>query len=69
MMTKIKTWLYNRFLPAWCKDDLLAANKRLETVVTEQRQEIERLNAYIDGMTAAMRAQRRITIKTGEVSK
>lgn len=68
-MSKFKTWLYNRFLPAWCKDDLLAANKRLETVATEQRQEIERLNAYIGGLETGIRAQRRMTINVGEVNK
>lgn len=69
MIKRFKQWLYNRFLPAWCKDDLLAANKRLSDVVIEQRNEIGRLNAYIDGFETAARLQRRITINTGEVRK
>lgn len=62
-MTKFKRWLYNKFLPAWCKDDLLEANARLEAKVEAQRQKIDRLNAYIDGMEAAMRYQRRVTVR------
>lgn len=46
-MTKFKQWLYNRFLPAWCKEDLLETNRRLTQVVRDQKVEIGRLNAYI----------------------
>jgi len=67
-MSKLKRWLYNKFLPAWCKDELLSENQRLIQANHEQRQEIERLNAYIDGMETALRATRRITIKN-EVAK
>ena len=62
-MSKFKRWLYNRFLPAWCKEELLSANRALSKTVAEQQHEIERLNAYIDGMETALRAQRRITIR------
>ena len=67
-MRKLKRWLYNKFLPAWCKDELLSENQRLIQANHEQRQEIERLNAYIAGMETALRATRRITIKN-EVAK
>ena len=65
-MSKIKRWLYERFLPAWCRDDLMAANKRLQEKVDAQAQEIERLNAYIDGMQDAM-LRSRVIIKAGRV--
>lgn len=68
-MSRIKKWLYERFLPAWCRDDLMAANKRLQAKVDEQAQEIERLNAYIDGMQDAMIRQSRIIIKGKEGAK
>ncbi|MEM5767486.1 MAG: hypothetical protein AAGU32_04260 [Bacillota bacterium] len=62
-MTQFKRWLYTRFLPAWCKEDLISTNSNLAKTVAEQRHEIDRLNAYIDGLETAMRAQRRITIR------
>lgn len=63
MMSKFKRWLYNKFLPALCKDDLMEANAQLEAVVEAQREKIDRLNAYIDGMETAMRYQRRVTVR------
>jgi len=68
-MSKFKQWLINRFLPAYCRDELKEENRRLAAKVAEQQAEIDRLNAYIAGLETAMRAQRRITINVGEVSK
>lgn len=68
-MSRIKKWLYERFLPVWCRDDLMSANKRLQAKVDEQAQEIERLNAYIDGMQDAMLRQSRIIIKGRDSAK
>lgn len=67
-MSKIKAWLYQRFLPAWCKDDLLERNAQLVDTVAEQKQEIDRLNAYIDGLHTALRSRQRVTIRN-EVMK
>lgn len=67
-MSKFKHWLYNKFLPSWCKEDLLSANRHLDRTIGEQRAEIARLNAYIDGLENAIRHQRRIVIRN-EVSK
>lgn len=67
-MTKFKRWLYNKFLPAWCKDDLMEINECLTRETAAQRQEIDRLKAYINGIEAAMRYQRRVTIRN-EVRK
>ena len=65
-MSKIKKWLYERYLPAWCRDDLMETNERLRKKVLDQKQEIDRLNAYIDGMQDAMIRQSRIIIKGKE---
>lgn len=62
-VSRFKQWLYNKFLPAWCKDDLLEANARLTVAVEAQRQNIDRLNAYIDGLETAIRYQRRVTVR------
>lgn len=67
-MTKIRQWLCNRFLPAYLRDDLLEKNRRLLAANAEQKQKIEQLYAYIDGLETAMRSQRRIVIRN-EVSK
>lgn len=62
-MSKFKEWLFKRFLPTWCKEELIAENKKLVEALTAQRVEIGRLNAYIDGLENAMRAQRRVIIR------
>lgn len=66
-MSKLKRWLYNKFLPAWCKDNLMEANATLAEALDQERRENERLRAYINGMERALRYQKRIAIKTGEV--
>lgn len=66
-MSKFKRWLYNKFLPAYCKDALMETNEQLSAVVAEQCHEIERLKAYISGVERAVRHQKRIIIQTGEV--
>lgn len=63
MMGKFKRWLYNKFLPAWCKDGLLETNARLLEQVEAQGREIDRLRAYIGGMETALRHQRRVTVR------
>lgn len=68
-MSKFKRWLYDRFLPAWCREDLLEANAKLSAKVQEQRREIERLRAYIDVLQDATRRPPRIVINCKEVSK
>ena len=68
-MRKFKRWLYNKFLPAWCKDDLMDTNAHLVSVVSELKQENEKLRAYISGMETAFRRCGRISINTGEVKQ
>lgn len=67
-MKRFKRWLYNKFLPAWCKEDLISTNQRLLVANAEQKHEIGRLNAYIDGMETAIRVRSKITIRN-EVPK
>lgn len=61
-MTKFKRWLYLKFLPDWCRHDLMETNKQLVNTISKQKVEIDRLNAYIDGIETGMRTQRRISI-------
>lgn len=68
-MSKIKKWLIECYLPAYLRDDLMEANKRLQKKVDSQALEIERLNAYIDGMQDAMIRQSRIIIRGKEVAQ
>lgn len=62
-MSNIKKWLYEKFLPAWCKESLMDANKALAAQVEEQKKEIAELNAYIRGVEMALRYSRRISVK------
>ena len=65
-MKKLRESLINRFLPAWCREELLEENKKLRQKVERQAAEIDRLNAYIDGVTDALRRQPRIIVNGGE---
>ena len=64
-MKKIKEWLISRFLPLWAKETVLADNRKLKQKVDRLEEEIARLRAYIDGMSAGVRSIRRITINAG----
>lgn len=61
-MSKFKSWLCTKFLPMWCREELLGENRRLRRALAEARQENERLNAYIDGVQSMMRCLRRVEI-------
>ncbi|MEG2119949.1 MAG: hypothetical protein RRY53_06290 [Pseudoflavonifractor sp.] len=63
-MKRIRAWLYTRFLPTWCKDDLLDRNARLLDEVAELKRENQRLHAYIGGMQEALRHGSRVNIHT-----
>lgn len=62
-MTKFKRWLCERFLPTYCREELLEVNARLGKALAECRRENERLRSYIRGMETALRHQRRITVR------
>ena len=63
MIKKIRKWLVDR-APIWAKASLQADVKALEMENKRLTEEIERLNAYIQGLQYATRALRRITINT-----
>ena len=58
----MKHWLLNRFLPIWAKETLLQDNKRLERELQAVQQKNRELEAYIQGMQAGLRANKRISI-------
>lgn len=62
-MRRFRRWLLERFLPAWAKDSVFQENARLKIKLEQQEQEIEQLNAYIDGLETALRSMRRIVIQ------
>ena len=67
-MRKLKTWLLERFLPAWAKDSVYKENAHLRARIASLESEKRELEAYIDGVGDALRVLRRgITIKN-EVS-
>ena len=64
ILKRIKEWFLNRFLPMWAKETVLADNRRLQKELTELRSELEQKTAYINGMAAGIKSQRRIVINT-----
>lgn len=67
-MNKFKRWLCTNFLPDYCRVEMQSENKRLVDLTQRQKQEIDRLNAYINGLESGIRSQRRIVIRN-EVGK
>lgn len=68
-MGKFKKWLYERYLPAWCRSDLMEANDRLRKRIDTQAREIDRLESYIDGLEQALWRRDRVIIYAGEVTE
>ncbi len=65
----MKKWLQNQFLPMWAKQTLLWEKQQLERENLALRQQIDRLEAYVDGMKIGIRAGKRVNIinRGGEV--
>ena len=65
----MKKWLHEHFLPMWAKQTLLWEKNQLERENFLLRQEIDRLEAYIDGVKIGIRAGKRVNIynRGGEV--
>lgn len=61
----MKKWLQNHFLPMWAKQTLLWEKNQLERENLALRQEMERLEAYVDGVKTGIRAGKRIVINRG----
>lgn len=68
-MRRFRTWLIEVFLPTWAKESVVKENEALRERNRELNDEINRLNAYIDGLEAGIRSQRRIIINTGRDGK
>lgn len=58
-MRKLKTWLLERFLPAWAKDSVYRENAALKARIASLEAEKRELEAYIDGVGDTMRILRR----------
>lgn len=55
----MKKWLTEHFLPMWAKETVLAENRQLRWELREKDRKIQSLQAYIAGMTYALRVSRR----------
>mgnify|MGYP007000524296 CR=1 FL=1 len=64
-MRRLKQWIVEKYLPAWCRSELMDENRRLNAKIRSQAAEIDRLNAYIDGIHDAMHRQQKITVQGG----
>ena len=67
-MTRLKRWIIDKFLPAWCRSELMDENRRLIENIEKQAAKIDRLNAYIDGLQDALCRQPKIIINGGDAS-
>ena len=68
-MKKLKRWLIDRILPVWAREELLRQIRDLEYENERLRQVVALRDMYIDGLLAGAKAQRRIVINAGEVTK
>lgn len=70
MIKKIKKWMIERILPVWARAELIAKIEQQRKEIESLRIELRLKDEYIDGLTAGIRAQRRIVINTtSEVKK
>ncbi|WP_289599492.1 hypothetical protein [Allofournierella massiliensis] len=65
----MKEWFWRRFLPEWARDQLLRENAALRSQLERKDREIERLEAYIQGMQAGVRARNRLAARSWEVEE
>ena len=68
-MRKIKHWLINKILPIWAKQELLRENQHLLSKIAELQAKLNEQAAYIDGLEAGIRSQRKIVINATEANK
>ena len=63
MIKKFRRWLRERFLPEYCRQQLLEENEQLRTDLARAQQRLKEQGAYIEGMQDALHTLRRITIQ------
>ena len=68
-MRKMKEWFWRSFLPEWARDQLMRENAALRSQLERKDREIERLEAYIQGMQAGVRARNRLAARSWEVEE
>ena len=68
-MKRIRSWFLDRFLPMWAKETVLTENRNLKEQVAQLREKLDQKDAYIAGLMAGMKSQRRIVINTAEEKK
>lgn len=68
-MRRLKNWLYNRFLPMWLKESLLADHRAALKEIEDLRNEIAIKDAYITGLEAGIKTMRRIVINNSTVGE
>ncbi len=66
MMTRIKRWICEKYLPVYAREGVETELSRLRHKVDELEQENACLRAYIDGFERGAAKLRRIIINTGE---
>lgn len=69
MIKKIKQWFFDRFLPMWAKETLLAENRKLIQENEKLLFQLAEKDAYIDGLHSGIKSVRRIIVNAGEVRK
>lgn len=68
-MRRMREWFWRRFLPEWARDQLMRENAALRAREDRLNREIERLEAYIQGMQAGLRARNRLAARGREVEE
>lgn len=61
-MSKLKQWFFYKYLPAYCKEELMEENENLRKKVQALKAENKELEAYISGMQRGLRAVKKIQI-------
>lgn len=63
-MRNLNKWFCEKFLPTWCREEMIDENNRLTRRVIELKSENAALKSYIEGMETALRLSKRIKIFT-----
>lgn len=61
-MSKLKRAIIDKYLPSWCRAELMDENEKLRKALDGKKAECERLSAYIDGMHDALKYRQKIVI-------